>query len=137
MIGAGRRVVIFRRDRNRLRRLLPVLMGVPIVGVVAVPGQQSSAATPPAGLECLTSASNAFSLTAAGGYISTPDGNSIFMWGYAPSGGTFQLPGPTLCVDSGAKVTVVLHNTLPENTSITFPGQTQMLADGKPSPPAL
>ncbi|OLB80442.1 MAG: hypothetical protein AUI14_06775 [Actinobacteria bacterium 13_2_20CM_2_71_6] len=70
-----------------------------------------------------------------GGYMSTPDGNSIFMWSYAPSGGTFQLPGPTMCVDSGAKVTVVLHNALPEPTSLIFPGQVQVLADGRPAQP--
>ncbi|MDT5028307.1 MAG: hypothetical protein QOE61_4733, partial [Micromonosporaceae bacterium] len=126
---------MFRLDRSRLRRLLPVTMVVAIVAVVAVPGPQSSAAIPPAGLECLNSSSNAFSLTAAGDYISTPDGNSIYMWSYGPSGGTFQFPGPTLCVDSGVRVTLVLHNTLPENTSITFPGQTQVLADGRPAQP--
>ncbi|MFB9236031.1 multicopper oxidase domain-containing protein [Plantactinospora siamensis] len=129
----------FRLDRlrsvARSRRLLAVPLVAAIVAVLLVPGPHRSAASPAAGLECLSSASNAFSLTAGGGYISTPDGNSIFMWSYGPSGGSFQLPGPTLCVDSGVKVTVVLHNTLPEATSITFPGQTQVLADGQPAQP--
>ena len=40
-----------------------------------------------------------------------------------PSGRSFQLPGPTLCVTSGTTVTVTLHNTLPEPTSILWPGQ--------------
>lgn len=121
--------------RGHLRRLLPAAMVLAIVAVVAVPGPAGSAASPPAGLECLSSSSNAFSLTAGGGYVSTPDGNSIYMWSYGPSGGSFQLPGPTLCVDSGTRVTLVLHNTLPENTSIIFPGQTQVLADGRPAQP--
>ena len=43
------------------------------------------------------------SLTARDGYVSTPDGNSIYMWGYGMSTGHFQLPGPTLCVTSGQK----------------------------------
>jgi FtsP/CotA-like multicopper oxidase with cupredoxin domain len=82
----------------------------------------------------MTASDNAFSLTAQSGYISTPDGNSIYMWSYGPSG-AFQLPGPTLCVTAGATVTVVLHNTLPEPTSIVFPGQRQVLAGGQPVQP--
>jgi FtsP/CotA-like multicopper oxidase with cupredoxin domain len=135
MIAAGRRILMFRLDRTRLRRLLPVALVAAIVAVVAVPGPHSSAAGPLTGLDCLTSSSNAFTLTASGGYISTPDGNSIYMWSYGPSGGAFQLPGPTMCVDSGTPVTLVLHNTLPENTSIVFPGQTHVLADGRPAQP--
>jgi len=83
-----------------------------------------------------------FDLTAAPGYISQPDGTSIYSWGYgcntAPSGfapaaiagascpdGVMQLPGPTLIVNQGDTVTVTLHNNLPAaagNTSILFPG---------------
>src|ERR1700716_1131661 len=111
MSAAGRSLRMFRVDRSRLRRLIPAVAVLAIVGGGAVPGPQSSAASPPAGLECLSSSSNAFSLTAGGGYISTPDGNSIYMWSYGDTGGSFQLPGPTLCVESGAKVTVVLHNS--------------------------
>ena len=78
-----------------------------------------------------------FSLTARDGYVSTPDGNSIYMWSYGLSSGKFQLPGPTLCVTSGQAVTVVLHNTLPEDTSIVFTGQKDVKADGKPAQPQL
>ena len=46
-------------------------------------------------------------------------------------------PGPTLCVTSGQTVTVVLHNTLPEATSIVFPGQTGVQANGNPAQPQL
>ena len=84
-----------------------------------------------------------FDLTAAAGYISQPDGASIYSWGYgcnsAPGGyapaalagasscatGAMQLPGPTLIVNQGETVTVTLANNLPAaagNTSMLFPG---------------
>jgi FtsP/CotA-like multicopper oxidase with cupredoxin domain len=131
------RAYLPRPDRVLARRLVPVALAAATVGVLVIPGPDSSAATPPAGMECLTSATNTFTLTATAGYISTPDGNSIYMWSYAPTGGDFQLPGPALCADSGAHVTVVLNNTLPEATSIIFPGQNQVLADGRPAQPEV
>lgn len=126
---------MLRLNRSRLRWAATVTLAAATVAVVAVPGPNGQAATPPAGLECLTNSTNAFSLSAGTGYVSTPDGNSLYMWSYGPSGGSFQLPGPTLCVDSGVKVTVVLHNSLSEATSIVFPGQSQVLADGRPAQP--
>jgi FtsP/CotA-like multicopper oxidase with cupredoxin domain len=82
-----------------------------------------------------------FDLVAAPGYISQPDGASIYSWGYGCStdtstfvpampnaacvGGKMQLPGPTLIVRQGDTVTVRLTNKLPAaagNTSILFPG---------------
>jgi FtsP/CotA-like multicopper oxidase with cupredoxin domain len=68
----------------------------------------------------------AFDLDATTGYITTPDGNSIYMWSYTASGRGFQLPGPTLCVEAGRTVTVKLHNALREATSIVFPGQSNV-----------
>jgi FtsP/CotA-like multicopper oxidase with cupredoxin domain len=79
-----------------------------------------------------------FTLTAADGYISQPDGQSIYSWGYGCSGTPtylpaaipgpgcvpMQIPGPTLIVNEGV-VTVTLTNNLPAaagNTSILFPG---------------
>jgi FtsP/CotA-like multicopper oxidase with cupredoxin domain len=121
--------------RTRLRWTVPIALAAATVSVLVVPGPRGSAATPSQGLECRTSPSNSFSLTASGGYISTPDGNSIFMWSYGDTGGSFQSPGPTLCVESGARVTIVLHNSLPEPTSIMFPGQPQVLANGRPAQP--
>ncbi|WP_262286457.1 multicopper oxidase domain-containing protein [Micromonospora sp. MA102] len=126
---------MLRLDRGRWKRLGAVPLVAAIVAVLVVPGPSQSAASPPAGLECLTAGDNAFDLTATGGYAAMPDGNTIYMWSYAAGGGAFQLPGPTLCVTSGVKVTVVLHNSLPEPTSITFPGQVQVLADGQPAQP--
>lgn len=126
---------MLRLDRGRWKRLSAVPLVAAIVAVLVVPGPQGAAAGAQAGLECLTSGDNAFDLAATGGYAAMPDGNAIYMWSYAASGGAFQLPGPTLCVESGVKVTVILHNTLPEPTSITFPGQVQVLADGQPAQP--
>lgn len=97
----------------------------------------SSAATATAGIVCDTDAHSKFNLTAEAGYVTTPDGNSIFMWSYGDSSGSFQLPGPTLCVTSGDTVTVVLHNSLPEPTSMIFPGQSGVLADGNAAQPVF
>ncbi len=105
-----------------------------LTGLVAGSGAQAATSE---GLLCQSDPHNTFSLTARDGYVSTPDGNSMYMWGYAMSSGKFQLPGPVLCVTSGEKVRVILHNTLPEATSIMFPGQTGVLADGKPAQPQL
>src|SRR5258705_7765650 len=129
--------MMFRLDRARLRRLAPAAVLVAIGAVLVIPVSTGQAASPPSGLDCASSSSNAFSLTAAGGYISTPDGNSIYMWSYGLSGGSFQVPGPTLCVTSGVTVTVVLHNTLAEPTSIIFPGQRQVRGDGRPVQPEV
>lgn len=99
----------------------------------------AQAAAPTAGILCTTSSSpNAsFSLTASADYISMPDGNTIYSWSYGPTGGAFQFPGPVLCVNQGDTVTVVLHNTLPEATSIMFPGIDNVLANGAPAQPVF
>jgi manganese oxidase len=74
-----------------------------------------------------------FALTAKADRITTPDGNSILIWGYAPAGiGRAQYPGPTVLVDQGTTVTVSLTNELPASTgqrvSLTFPGQESVTA---------
>ena len=63
-----------------------------------------------------------FTLTAGSGYISTPEGNSVFFWGFGEDLGP-QYPGPTLIVNQGDTVTVTLNNTLSVKVSIVFPGQ--------------
>src|SRR5262249_36139872 len=85
-----------------------------------------------------------FNLTAQQAYLSQPDGQAIYSWGYgcsgAPSGyapaaiattfcNSMQVPGPTLIITApasgSATVTVHLTNGLPAaagNTSILFPG---------------
>ncbi|MCP3988968.1 MAG: multicopper oxidase domain-containing protein [Actinomycetia bacterium] len=83
------------------------------------------------------------------GYMSTPDGNSLYMWSYGeesePGAGdaTFQTPAPTICVDEGDTVTVNLTvpggwPTIPTGSgvdtpvSIIFPGQTVTTSGGSP-----
>jgi FtsP/CotA-like multicopper oxidase with cupredoxin domain len=90
-----------------------------------------------------------FSLTAQESYISQPDGQSIYSWGYgcsvAPTGfmpdmpgktcPTMQIPGPTLIVTEGETVTVTLKDELPAaagNTSILFPGFQVTTSGGTP-----
>jgi FtsP/CotA-like multicopper oxidase with cupredoxin domain len=82
----------------------------------------------------------AFNLTAQDAYISQPDGQMVYSWGYGCTGvpagyapaaitgafcNTMQIPGPTLIVTEGQTVTVTLTNRLPTaagNTSVLFPG---------------
>jgi len=71
-----------------------------------------------------------FTLTARDGYISTPDGNSLYCWGLANGGGVMQYPAPTLIVNEGETVTVVLNNTLTLPVSLLFPGQGKVVATG-------
>src|SRR6266853_1225227 len=81
-----------------------------------------------------------FSLTAQTAFLNQPDGSAVYAWGYgcattftpafAPAMPnqncpTMQVPGPTLIVKEGQKITVMLTNNLPTaagNTSILFPG---------------
>jgi FtsP/CotA-like multicopper oxidase with cupredoxin domain len=81
-----------------------------------------------------------FNLTAQPAYITQPDGQMVYSWGYgcagSPSGfvptaitgatcPSMQVPGPTLVVTEGETVTVTLTNGLPTpagDTSILFPG---------------
>src|SRR5256885_7770969 len=91
-----------------------------------------------------------FNLTAQSAFISQPDGQAVYSWGYgcasapsadafapaAISGGfckTMQIPGPTLIVTEGQTVSVTLTNGLPTsagNTSILFPGFTVKATGG-------
>ena len=94
-----------------------------------------------------------FNLDAAPAYITQPDGQSVYSWGYgcngAPSGfapatiggaqgancPTMQIPGPTLIVHEGDQVSVTLTNNLPAaagNTSILFPGFAVTTSGGAP-----
>ncbi|MDT5208594.1 MAG: hypothetical protein QOF67_1009, partial [Mycobacterium sp.] len=120
---------------NRRRIALVGVAAAIALGVAGLRPHSASAAATSEGLDCDTNAQQTFSLTASDGYVSTPDGNSIYMWSYGNSSRGFQLPGPTLCVTSGKPVTIVLHNTLPEATSIVFPGQTAVKANGNPAQP--
>lgn len=67
----------------------------------------------------------AFSLFAKQGQISTPDGDSLRIWGFAPNEtAQTQYPGPTLIVTEGDTVMVTVENTdVPQPISMVFPGQ--------------
>jgi len=126
------------RDMNQFLR--PLLRAAAIATAALAAGGVQAAAP---GITGTTGTNGpAFDLIAKDGYISQPDGASIYTWGYgcntAPGGfvpatvagascptGSMQLPGPTLVVNQGDTVTVTLHNGLPPaagNTSILFPG---------------
>jgi FtsP/CotA-like multicopper oxidase with cupredoxin domain len=96
----------------------------------AAPGITSTAGTP-----------GTFNISASEAYITQPDGQAIYSWGYGCATGStpafvpaaitggfctnMQIPGPTLVVTEGQTVTVRLTNNLPApagNTSILFPG---------------
>jgi len=103
----------------------------------------TAAAAAPArnGIVCTTGGAKAgepvFDLTTRTGYIDLPDGNTAYMWGYSNGFDPFQHPGPVLCVHENDTVTVILHNTLPDATSIVFPGMDGVTADGVPSQPQV
>ena len=112
-----------------MNRLIPLALAVAAQLLVAVAHAAAPGITGPV-----------FNLTAQPAYLTEPDGQSVYSWGYgctsAPSGfapaaitgascGTMQVPGPTLIVTEGQTVTVTLTNGLPTaagNTSILFPG---------------
>jgi len=92
-----------------------------------------------------------FNLNAQASYISQPDGQMIYSWGYGcattftptfnppaaklPGANcpTMQVPGPTLVVTEGQVVTVTLANNLPAaagNTSILFPAFDALTSGG-------
>ncbi|MFV1983406.1 MAG: multicopper oxidase domain-containing protein [Thiohalomonadales bacterium] len=82
-----------------------------------------------------------FNLSATRGYIYTPDADSVLMWGYSDdnAGTPMQYPGPTLIVNQGDIVTVVLKNNLNPatiplgiKTSLMFPGQSNVTDNGTP-----
>ncbi|MDH3813928.1 MAG: multicopper oxidase domain-containing protein [Acidobacteriota bacterium] len=78
-----------------------------------------------------------FEFTAKEGYITTPDGGSIYCWGYSAQGthsahndGRMQYPGPTLILNEGQTYTITLSNELPVPVSLIFPGLTVTAASG-------
>src|SRR5215468_1754543 len=135
MVRRGRKATMARRT-VRLGLALALAAG----SAVLIPGYAAAlpAGFAKIGMVCTpgTVAGNThtFNLTANTGYADTPDGNSVFMWGYAnhdaPDNDHFQTPGPVLCVTEGETVVVNLTNTLPEPASIVFPGQAGVSASG-------
>jgi FtsP/CotA-like multicopper oxidase with cupredoxin domain len=121
-----------RHKRNR--PVLILLSGLLILALalsgVAFGGQITQAANGNTTMICTTSGTATFDMQATDGYIDTPDGNSIYMWGFALDPGTFQMPGPVLCVNEGDTVTINLTNNLVEPVSMVFPGQRGVTASG-------
>jgi FtsP/CotA-like multicopper oxidase with cupredoxin domain len=99
--------------------------------------QAATTASNLVGIACTTSAGThpTFVLDAKEGYIQVADGTSMYMWSYANGGAAFQHPGPVLCVNEGDNVTIILNNALPDDVSIMFPGQENVLANGAPAQP--
>jgi len=90
------------------------------------------------GIGCLSGAANAATAElCAGTFSKNINGTAVTMWGYATGGtataadgvtlvcaGAPSSPGPELAVPVGeALLSVTLHNTLPEGTSLIIPGQ--------------
>jgi FtsP/CotA-like multicopper oxidase with cupredoxin domain len=71
-----------------------------------------------------------FNFTAKADYVSTADGGSMLLWGFANGNGRAQYPGPTLIVNQGDTINIFLTNGLfvaggaVPNVSLVFPGQT-------------
>ena len=123
---------IFNHKRMRWGLGLMLILALTAVAL-AVNFRTAAAQGPPEGIIC-TNGPN-FTLTTKTGYIGTPDDNVVYMWGFSEGAGDFQHPSPVLCVNEGETVTIILHNTLPEDVSIIFPGQEEVLADGVPAQP--
>src|SRR5271165_3809367 len=122
------------------------------LALVALLATTAYAATP--GISGGTGSTATFTLTAQPAFLNQPDGNAVYSWGYGCADGgtgetyvpaatfvntpncpTMQVPGPTLVVTEGQKVTVTLTNNLPApagNTSILFPGFTVTPTGGVP-----
>jgi FtsP/CotA-like multicopper oxidase with cupredoxin domain len=126
---------------GKLARLLSLpLVVLLLLGTMGGGARQVEAGhedMPSHGMVCTTNPSATFVLTAQEGTIHTPDGNVIYMWGLSEGGRPFQHPGPVLCVNEGDVVTIVVNNTLDYDTSLIFPGQEHVLADGLPSQPVF
>ncbi len=127
-----------KRLNGRRRALGLAASSMLVASLAAWTASPSAAVGPESGIVCTSGGPNpSFTLTAKSGYASMPDGNTIFMWSYASGNGGFQLPGPTLCVNQGDTVTIVLNNTLPEPVSIVLPGIDDVMANGVPSQPVF
>lgn len=116
-----------------MRLALALLMGLLVFSPMAATQSASALTNPAVGIVCTYGPT--FNLTAQPGYITLSDGNTMYMWSYSLTGGTFQYPGPVLCVNQGDTVTVILQNGLSEPSSIMFPGQQDVLANSASAQP--
>lgn len=112
-------------------------VSVGLVTIGAGSGAASAAGpTDAEGILCdygrLAGTNRTFAMSTGDGHIAMPDGNVLYSWGYSTDTSAFRLPGPTLCAETGDVITVTLTNNLDEATSIVFPGQVGVTADGAP-----
>lgn len=120
--------VILHNKKIGLGLLLIIVLLLALPGIAI--GRPSLAPAAQATTMVCTNGPN-FNLQATQGYIETPDGNQVFMWGFATNPGSFQMPGPVLCVNEGDTVTINLINNLTtEPVSMIFPGQMGVTATG-------
>jgi FtsP/CotA-like multicopper oxidase with cupredoxin domain len=128
--------------RHNLRRhwWLPTAVVAVVFAGLSVPVNATNLhpANPSEGLICTNGSTasaagvttRSFVLNARDGYISTPDGNSVYMWSFAEGDKDFQYPGPFLCANEGDHVVVTLHNSLKVPTSMLFTGVPGVLSNG-------
>jgi FtsP/CotA-like multicopper oxidase with cupredoxin domain len=116
-----------------------LVLGLLALGPLA--SAQTAEAQGPATTGIICTYGPSFALTAQSGYIQMSDMNTVYMWSYGTgaTSGNFQYPGPVLCVNEGDTVEITLTNNLPYNqsTSLIFPGQENVLADGALAQPDL
>ena len=99
---------------GRIRKLKWKLLavGVALFGLASPPFVSSAASAPiqKQGMVCtngtLAAGTRTFNLKTSDGFIYTPEGNTIYSWGFTASGavGAFQMPGPVLCANEGETV---------------------------------
>lgn len=127
--------------KRLMRKTKRLSLGLLMVALfISLSGQPQAASALPAdmpavGMVCTTNPTSTFTLTTREGYITMPDGNIVYMWGFSSGADAFQHPSPTLCVNEGDLVTIVLNNTLDEDVSLIFPGQADVMANGQISQP--
>lgn len=104
------------QSRTRIRTLNQVgLLLVVAVLALGGAGPQKAMAAPEATVS--------FDLWAMPGTLGLPDGTTVPVWGYAPTGaGPAQVPGPALVATQGDTVNVTLHNGLAVTTGLYFEG---------------
>jgi manganese oxidase len=80
------------------------------IAVLAVIG---SCAASQASAEIAGVSGTSFTLTAKADRITTPDGHSIYFWGFDSGGGRAQYPAPTLIIPAPGSVSITVVNSLP------------------------
>ncbi|MEO8679031.1 MAG: multicopper oxidase domain-containing protein [Vicinamibacterales bacterium] len=89
-------------------------------------------AASPASAEVIGVTGTSFTLTAKADRITTPDGGSIYFWGFASGSGRPQYPAPTLIIPKDGSVSITVVNSLPDQfnqrVSLALAGQSGVTA---------